>query len=319
MTIDDQLRSVLHGHAESVVDDHLPGRSAATIARARQLRTRQVAAVGSGVAAVVTVVAVAALGANPFERADDVAPAGPPPTIQVVESFAGRTLIDATEVADGAPLTWSVDAPRGSDWRVTCTGVGPEYVAHLRVGDEPAREGACATDAVAGDTMGFRYSAAEPAGQVEVRLWLTRGGGSTPVEPVGATLGVAVYELPTPYGVLAGLEVMPLERHEGRDWQVAAMDESVVGEQKLAVTYPALSEDSILEVIALGSRTQEVRLFIDGRRQSTVPAVYTLGTVNIGDVVPAGGPHEVVLRIVGDPPADAQLALVRRTWTGESS
>ena len=55
-----------------------------------------------------------------------------------------------------------------------------------------------------------------------------------------------------------------------------------------------------------------VALVIDGAPAGS-PATFPLGGTSSGDRLTAGEPHTVTLRIIGDVPSNARLAIVRRT------
>jgi hypothetical protein len=48
-------------------------------------------------------------------------------------------------------------------------------------------------------------------------LWITTADGEA-VQPEGAILAAAVYAMPAPVTNLAGSDIEPLERSQGREW-----------------------------------------------------------------------------------------------------
>jgi hypothetical protein len=265
------------------------------------------------------VAAVAALavgvGTSGLLRAD--APPDPAPqperTIEVVDSFAGRTLITSGETHDGEPLLLSVDAPAGSQWMVTCAGVGPEYVVHRAIDEQFEETAPCGPLEVLGESMNFRWDSDDPVGEVrEFSVWITTVDGEA-VQPDGAILAAAVYELPPPVTHLAGSDIEPLEVSLGQEWAYLDSVSSRPGERVLTHEFPATDAQVMLELVSdpVGTDAQ-VRLSVDEVAAGS-PETFPLGGTNSGDILSAGEPHTVTLRIVGEVPANARLAIVRRT------
>ena len=228
----------------------------------------------------------------------------------VREAFAGRTLIDSTEVEGQGTLVLTVDAVKGSQWMLWCAGVGPEYTVHQTVDGGPERSATCQEMPESVGTMGFRYDADSPAGEgTELRLWLTRTSDGTLAAPAGAVLAAAVYELPHPVATVAGSDVMPIEEDGGESWAVARYGESAEGARSYTATFPARKRETMLELVTEGTGTANVSLIVDGVALATQP----LGSVNLGRTLTPGFPHTVTLRIQGRVPADARLGIVWRT------
>jgi hypothetical protein len=315
MTTEQLLRDTFERRVADVHDGEIVGRARRAMTEARRVRTRQrVTGVAVGtLAAVVT--GLATLAVNPFgDAGDDIEPM-PAPQVDVRPSFAGRTLIDSAETSGGAALALSVTAPQGSQWMLTCRGVGPEFVVHVEVEGAPERSAPCGVDDELGETAGFRYTAAEPAGpDRSLRMWVTEADGTSPVTPSRAVLVAAVYALPEAVVTVAGSDVLPVEEVLGEDWAYLAHAVGEPGAREVTLESDQDAE-TLLELIGAGPEGVRVRLFIDGESAETDPAAYPLNGVAMGDLVPAGR-HTVTLRVVGDVPADALLAIVQRSPAG---
>ena len=74
--------------------------------------------------------------------------------------------------------------------------------------------------------------------------------------------------------------------------------------------FDALDEEALLEITSVASGQGTSRCH--RRRSVTYPSAYSLGSTDLGNRLSAGEPHTVTLRIVGDVPDDARLAIVRR-------
>ena len=233
--------------------------------------------------------------------------------VKIRDSFAGRSLIAARESAMGRPLSMRVATSTGSEWLITCTGVGQQYVLHQTLDRRNERTALCSQSAASGETLSFRFSKAQPGGgDRELQLWLTEANGTAIVTPDDAVLAAAVYSLPEPIASLAGADILPVEESQHDEWTYVSGGESSRGTRSFTQHFDALSEDSILELVMAGSSDAIVRLLVDDQVVSTVPAEYRLGEVQIGDRLTAGSPHTVTLEIVGKVPADARLAIVQR-------
>ena len=145
----------------------------------------------------------------------------------------------------------------------------------------------------------------------ELAVWITKDGQA--VQPDGAILAAAVYALPEPVAILARTDIEPLEVSLGQEWAYLDSVESKPGDERLTATFAALDEEAVLELVSdpVGSDAK-VRLFVDGVATGS-PTTFPLGGTNLGDKLTPGEPHKVTLRIVGDVPPDARLAIVRRT------
>lgn len=311
MTTEQVLRETLERRAEALRDDAVVGRAGRAMTQARRDRTRRwVAGVAAGaVAAAVTGVAV--LAVNPFGQSEDDVEPLPAPVVDVRPSFAGRTLVDSAETSAGATLELTVTTDAGSQWMLTCHGVGPEYVLRYRVEGAPERAAPCAVDAALGDTAGFRYTAAEPAGTgTSLRMWVTEAGDDSVVNPEEAVLAAAVYALPAPVVTVAGSDVLPVEEVDGQEWSFLTHVEGELGAGEVTLESDR-DAPTLLETIGAGPDGVTVQLYLDGELVDTDPATYPLNGVGMGDLVPAGR-HTVTLRVVGEVPADARLALVQR-------
>jgi hypothetical protein len=315
MNVEELVQRTLADHASDVAGPADPSRAGAARREAHAIRVRR--GVGA-VAAVAAVTALAGLAGSGFLRADEApGPAEQPErVVDVAESFAGRTLITSQETLGGRPLEMTVDATVGSQWLVTCAGVGPEYVVHRTIDGTDEDTAVCGPLEVLGDTMSFRWTAAEPAGEGRrLRLWITRDGEV--VEPEGAILTAAAYDLPAPVTTLAGTDVQEVEPLDGRDWTYVDSVESRPGQRALTHRFDALDDEALLEITSDGSGQGSVQLLVDGTLV-TNPSAYSLGSTDLGNRLAAGAAHTVTLRIVGDVPDDARLAIVRRVVTPTS-
>ncbi len=309
MSVEELVRRSLAEHAGDVADRGDPGRAAAARREAREIRVRRGVGVVVGLAAAASLAGWAGSG---LLRADE--PPGPAErpgrVVEVVHAFAGRTLITSAETTDGQPLEMTVDATAGSQWLVTCAGVGPEYVVHRTIDGAAEDTAVCGPLEVLGDTMSFRWTSGDPAGEGRVlRLWITRDGEV--VEPEGAVLAAAAYALPAPVATLAGSDVLEVEPLAGQDWVYVDSVESRPGERRLTHRFDPLGSEALLEITSDGSGRGSVELVVDGE-QVKDPSAYALGSTDLGNRLSPGEPHTVTLRIVGDVPADARLAIVRR-------
>ena len=276
------------------------------------MRVRRNAGVAAGIAAVAAI--AVGVGASGVLRADPPPEPAPRPdrAIEVADAFAGRTLITSGETHDGEPLFLSADAPAGSQWMITCAGVGSDYVVHRTIDGQFEETAPCSPLELLGESMSFRWSSAEPVGSVEeLAVWITKDGQA--VQPDGAILAAAVYALPEPVAVLARTDVEPLEVSLGQEWAYLDSVESKPGDERLTATFAALDEEVVLELVSdpVGSDAK-VRLVVDGVATGS-PTTFPLGGTNLGDKLTPGEPHKVTLRIIGDVPPDARLAIVRRT------
>ncbi|RYC10455.1 hypothetical protein [Nocardioides zhouii] len=309
MNVEELVQRTLAEHATDVAADVDPGRASAARREAHAIRVRR--GVGA-VAAVAAVTTLAGLAGSGFLRADESP--GPADTsgrvVDVAGSFAGRTLITSEETLDGRPLEMTVDATVGSQWLVTCAGVGPEYVVHRTIDGTDEDTAVCGPLEVLGDTMSFRWTAGEPDGTGRLlRLWITRDGEV--VEPEGAILAAAAYDLPAPIDSVAGADIQQVEPLDGQDWEYVDAVESPPGVRALTHRFDALDEEALLEITSSGSGQGTVELLVDGTLM-TDPSAYSLGSTDLGSRLAAGDAHTVTLRIVGDVPDDARLAIVRR-------
>ena len=309
MTIEEMVQRTLFEHARDVAGGSDPGRASAARRQAREIRARRGAGVVVGLAAVAS---LAGWVGNELVRAEEpVRPAQPPERIiEVVDTFAGRTLITSAETTYRQALEMTVDATAGSEWLVTCAGVGPEHVVHRTIDGTAEDTAVCGPVEVLGETMSFRWTAAEPAGKGrELRLWITRDGEV--VEPEGAVLAAAVYALPAPVENLAGSDILEVEPVDGQDWVYVDSVDSRPGERRLTHRFGALASEALLEITSGGSGRGSVELVVDGEPVED-PDAYAFGSTDLGNRLAPGEPHTVTLRIVGDVPADARLAIVRR-------
>ena len=309
MNVEEMVQRTLADHAGDVAADPDPGRASAARREAHAIRVRR--GVGA-VAAVAVVTTLAGVAGSGFLRADE--PPGPADNpervVEVAGSFAGRTLITSEETLDGRPLEMTVDATVGSQWLVTCAGVGSEYVVHRTIDGASEDTAVCGPLEVLGDTMSFRWTAAEPAGEGRrLRLWITRDGEV--VEPEGAILAAAAYDLPAPVTTLAGTDIQDVEPLDGQDWTYLDSVESRPGARVLTHRFAALDEEALLEITSRGSGPGSVELLVDGTLV-TDPKAHSLGSTDLGTRLTAGAAHTVTLRIVGDVPDDTRLAIVRR-------
>ena len=310
MNLEQQLRRAMADHADDVAGSPTIGRAGRAREQARTMRRRQYAATAVAALAV-TAAGLAASGVLAKNPPPDPAPE-PSRVIDVAPSFAGRTLITSGETHDGEPLFLTVDAPAGSQWMVTCAGLGPEYVVHRAIDDDFEETAPCGPLEVLGETMGFRWSSSAPVGTgVELALWITKDGQA--VQPDGAILAAAVYQLPDPVTTVAATDVVPLEVSLGRQWAYLDVVESEPGQRRLTQRFPARDEEVLLELVTdpVGSDAR-VELSVDGVADAS-PRTFPLGGTSLGDMLTPGEPHTVTLRILGDVPADARLAIVRRT------
>ena len=193
MNVEELVQRTLADHAADVAGGRrsVPGDGA----RARGARDPRTPRGGRG-GRLAVVATLAGLAGSGFLRADEApGPADPAGrVVDVADSFAGRTLITSEETLDGKPLEMTVDATVGSQWLVTCAGVGPDHVVHRTIDGTDEDTAVCGPLEVLGDTMSFRWTAAEPAGEGRrLRLWITRDGEV--VEPEGAILAAAAYDL----------------------------------------------------------------------------------------------------------------------------
>ena len=312
MNVEDLVRQSMTERAADVADSPTIGRAGRAREQARVMRVRRNAGAAISVAAVAAI-AAGVVGSGVL-RADPTPEPAPQPsrTIEVVDSFAGRTLITSEETHGGEPLFLSVDAPAGSQWMVTCAGLGPEYVVHTAVDEKFEDTAPCGPLDVIGQSLNFRWDSDDPIGKVrEFSVWITRDGQA--VQPEGAILAAAVYALPSPVTQLAGSDIEPVELALGQEWAYLDSASSRPGERVLTKRFGATDEDVILELVTdpIGS-SASVSLAIDGEPAGS-PATFPLGGTSSGDRLAPGEPHTVTLRIVGDVPSDARLAIVRRT------
>lgn len=312
MNVEEQVRRTMLAYAEDVPVAPVAGRGAQAREQARVMRVRRNAGVAAGVAALAAI--AVGVGASGILRADPPPEPAPQPdrAIEVADAFAGRTLITSGETHDGEPLFLGADAPAGSQWMITCTGVGPEYLVHRAIDGQFEETAPCGWSQQLGESMSFRWTSAEPVGSVEeLAVWITRDGKA--VQPDGAVLAAAVYALPEPVATVAGSDIEPLEVSRGQEWAYLDSIESKPGKVRLTTTFPALDEEVLLELVTdpVGT-TAEVELRVDGVASAS-PQRFPLGGTSVGDMLTPGEPHTVTLRIVGDVPPDARLAIVRRT------
>jgi hypothetical protein len=164
MNVEEMLRQTMAERADDVVDSPTIGRAGRAREQARVMRVRRNAGVAAAIAAVAAI--AVGIGTSGLLRAD--APPDPAPqperTIEVVDGFAGRTLITSGETHDGEPLFLTVDAPAGSQWMVTCAGVGPEYVVHRAIDEQFEETAPCGPLEVMGESMNFRWDSDGPVG-----------------------------------------------------------------------------------------------------------------------------------------------------------
>lgn len=316
MSIEQLVRETFREHADHV--ETVPaGLSALARQQADNNRSRRRATV---VAAGLVVVAIfSVLAVNPFNRADDdIEPVDQLPTVRIPPGFAGRTLIESAETAEGRTLELTATATGGSQWQVLCTGVGSRYVVHYSLDGVLADQAPCSPFAGLGESPapgfeppGYRIPTGASSGERRtLRAWLTEADGAAVVHPSEAILVAAVYAMPPPVAVLAGFEVLPIEPALGQEWSVVQYDGSEPGDGSLTVELDH-PQQTILQLMATGSGTGAVRLVVDGVPITTDPPLYPLGSVNIGDLLSPGA-HTVTLRIEGSVPADARLGIAQR-------
>lgn len=315
MNLEEQVRRTMLAHAEDVPVGPVAHRAAQAREQARAMRVRRNAGVVAGIA---TIAAVAiGVGTSGILRADPPPEPAPQPdrVVDVASSFAGRTLITSGETQDGEPLFLSVDAPAGSQWMVTCTGVGPEYLVHRSIDGQFEETAPCSHVGQLGDTMSFRWTSAAPVGSVkEFALWITKDGEA--VQPDGAVLAAAVYTLPDPVTTIAATDIEPLEASLGQEWAYLDSIESDRGQRRLTARFPASDELVLLELVTDPVDAKaEVELRVDGVASAS-PRTFPMGGTSVGDKLTPGEPHTVSLRIIGDVPPDARLGIVRRTLAG---
>lgn len=312
MTVEEVLRQTLAERAGDVSESAAIGRAGRAREQARAIRVRRTAGAVASLAAVAAV-AVGVVSSGVL-RADETPEPAPQParSIEVADSFAGRTLITSGETHDGEPLFLTVDAPAGSQWMVTCAGVGPEYVVHRAIDDRFEETAPCGPLEVLGESMSFRWSSAEPAGtDLELAVWITLDGEA--VQPEGAILAAAVYETPPPVTTVAGSDIEPLELALGEEWAYLDSVVSRPGERALTHRFAASDEEVLLELVTDPVGTAAVvELLVDGRAVAA-PRTFPLGGTSSGDLLAPGAPHTVTLRIIGDVPPQARLVIVRRT------
>ncbi|MCW2738632.1 MAG: Serine/arginine repetitive matrix protein 2 [Nocardioides sp.] len=312
MNVEEMLRRTLTERAGDVSEGAAIDRAGRAREEARVMRVRRYAGAAVSLAAVAAV--ATGVVASGVLRADPPPEPAPQPAraIEVVDSFAGRTLIASGETHDGEPLFLAVDAPAGSQWRVTCAGVGPEYVVHRAIDDRFEETAPCGPLEVLGESMDFRWSSTEPAGTgLELAVWITLDGEA--VQPDGAILAAAVYEMPAPVTTVAGSDIAPLEVSLGQEWAYLDSVSSRPGRRVLTQQFAATDEEVLLELVTDPVGTPAVvELLVDGRAVGS-PPTFPLGGTSSGDLLAPGEPHTVTLRIVGDVPPDAVLAIVRRT------
>lgn len=313
MDVQELLERTMTEHAGDVRGGTDPSLATSARREAQAIRVRR------GVGAVVAVAAVAALAGvagTDFLRADpEPGPANSTTrAVDVAETFAGRTLITSAETHDGAALEMTVDAgDTGSQWLVSCVASGPEYIVHRTLDGASEDTAVCSPLEVLGDTMSFRWTAAEPAGDGRVlRLWITRDGAV--VEPDGAILAAAAYELPAPLMTLAGSDVQEVEPFVDREWVYLDSAESQPGQRSLTHRFDAQADTALLEITSQGTGQGTVQLLVDGRVIQD-PTAYALNSTDLGARIAPGEGHTVTLRIMGEVPDDARLAIVRRLPT----
>lgn len=312
MNVEEMVRQTMTERAADLADSPSIGRAGRAREQARAMRVRRNAGAAISVAAVAAI--AAGVVSSGVLRADPPPEPAPQPvrTIEVLDGFAGRTLITSGETHDGEPLFLTVDAPAGSQWMVTCAGVGPEYVVHRAIDEQFEETAPCGPLEVMGESMNFRWSNDEPVGKVrEFSVWITRDGRA--VQPEGAILAAAVYAMPDAVTTLAGADIAPLEVSLGEEWAYLDSVSSRPGERVLTQEFPATDEEVLLELVSDPVGTDsEVALFVDGVAAGS-PRTFPLGGTSAGDKLRPGVPHTVTLRIVGDVPPTARLAIVRRT------
>lgn len=300
------LRESFSGHAEGLADTGLADRGARAREQASGIRRRRTLSTAV-VVLVATALAVGGmLGANPFERPDAVDQ--PQHLVDVPAEVAGRTLLESGETTDGRILDLAVTSEAGTQWMLTCAGVGPAYELHHTLDDVEGPAEPCAVDPTFGDTGSFRLDADEPAGPRTLRVWLTEAGSDHPVETTGAVLSAAVFALPDPLVELAGSDVLPLERSLGIDWSVVTYGEGEPGARSFTLEVDHRSQ-TMLELIGTGSGDARVRAVVDA--QPIWGESRPLDNRKLGDLL-GPGRHTVTLEVVGEVPSDARLAIVQR-------
>ena len=315
----DEIRSTLRDRARDVDDHALVLRADAVRRRVRARRRRQAVAGVAATAVVVPLTLLAMLGGNPFGSADDIAPAdrSPGATVEVRREFAGRTLIQSDIHEGGHPMVLTATAQSGSEWQATCAGVDGRITLHLTLDGAFERTAPCSEVAEPGGTLSFRFSRTDPAGQDRrLRLWLTRTADGAVVTPPDAVVAAAVYALPEPVIVVAGSDILPLEEGSGQNWAYVDHVASAAGERSVTMELAASDIPRMLETVTSGSGAQ-VRLVVDGEvvlmTAGGNAGIFDLGSSNEGYTLEAGGPHTVMLMVVGTVPTDARLGIVVRT------
>ncbi len=313
MDVQELLQRSMTEHAGDVRGGADPSLATSARREAQAIRVRR------GAGALVAVAAVAALvgmaGTDVLRADPEPEPADAPTrAVDVADAFAGRSLITSAETHDGAALEMTVDAgDTGSQWLVSCVASGPEYVVHRTIDGASEDTAVCSPLEVLGDTMSFRWTAAEPAGDGRVlRLWITRDGAV--VEPDGVILAAAAYALPAPLLTLAGADVQEIEPFVDREWAYLDSAESEPGERSLTHRFDAQVDTALLEITSEGTGQGTVQLLVDGVVVQD-PSAYALNSTDLGAHVSPGEPHTVTVKILGDVPPDARLAIVRRLPT----
>ncbi|WP_328529488.1 hypothetical protein OG984_28725 [Nocardioides sp. NBC_00368] len=304
-----QLQDTLRAHADAVEDTEAVSRGAAVRRRAARIRARRALVVAAVGAIVLPAAGLAALGVNPFDRtAPVVTPPGPTSDL-FVETFAGRTLIDA-EVATGrSEIVFTAVASRNTEWRAVCEGVGSGYTLHVAMDDGEPGELPCDVELLSGRWIAYQLGPEYPLeGEHTLRIWLTKGSGGERAAPADGQIGAAVYRIPEPAATVAGHQVQELEMDGGSEFRMVRHDESAPGSRELFSTYRAGDIPVEVDWYTSGSASPNVQVYVDGRPETSL----RLGEGGPGLVLAAGEVHTVRLQIIGDVPPDGLLGLVWR-------
>ncbi len=251
----DELRDVLHSHAEDVGHTPTSDRVGQVRGRVAAVRRRRAAVAGGGVVAAVVLSAVTVL---PHLGTPAPAPAGPPEGVMTSEGYTkggvsyrddvlGEKLLGAAIGEPGEPaVSFELTVPRvGLRVSPVCYGVGTDHMVRVLVDGHELSGSACHDDPDRDpgkdghtwpggsplDRMGI-----EPGDVVTVQARLTPSTSdldASAAQGENAVVGVGIYEDTRPRTQLAGVEVPELVEWDGQVWQITARYEGDPGRRSL--------------------------------------------------------------------------------------
>lgn len=285
----DELRDVLHTHAEDVAHVPAADRVGQVRGRVAAVRRRRAAVAAGGVVAAVAVVAFGVLPDGGTPAPD---PAGSTEGVITSEGYTkdgvtyradvlGEKLLGAAIGEPGdSVVSFEMTVPStGLRISPTCYGIGVDHMVRVTLDGHPLTGSSCQQDPhpdpgkdgnTFPDGSPLDGSDIRAGDVVTVEARLTPAGSDPDVPAVereSAVVGVGIYEDTRPRQVVGGVEVPALLEHDGQVWELTGTYVMDAGEPRIWVERDPVPGRQLMVAAVSGLRGADARydLLVDGR------------------------------------------------------